>query len=639
MGIKKMKKFQILGLKSDLDLITEEIIKNSQMELLKNEKYNTRFKNDQIENSYKPYFNKLNKIMDSLKLDKKIKEFNFDQLNKLSLEELEDFIMPIQKKIKKLERITNKLDAEEERLNNLIKHVYVMRNIDIELQSLKTLSYVTLIFGSLSQERYKRLIENVTEVPVLVLKVNEDQERVWFFTFAKKDYEQKALDILNSVNFNRIELPDRVTEEPKNILSQSRHRLDKIKIIRAQIKLEFKKLKHRYQEQLLKYYKQSLIFNRITDVNNSFYGKSDYFFITTGWISEENEKEFKKLISNKYSQVLYSSQEVEDAEEEDPPTIIENPKWIKSFSSLVKLYGLPKYGEIDPSVFFALSYILLFGIMFGDLGQGLVLVLLGFAIYKNKIKFIKNQDISYILISLGSSSMLFGTFYGSLFGMEDLIPALVIRPMDNIMFWLGFTVMIGIFLLITSMIFNLFNSFKNKDYAEALFSDSGLSGLILYLFMLSNLAFYGLQNRLLIPVSITAVIVISLLLLIFFKEPLGNLLIGKKFSIDQKISEYLLESIFELFDTVLGYLSNTLSFLRVGAFTLNHAGLSMAVIILSQMMSNNAGSLLILIAGNIVIMVLEGVVVGIQILRLEFFEIFSKFYSGSGREFNPLSID
>lgn len=634
-----MKKFQILGLKSDVDLITEEIMKNSQMELLKNEKYNTRFKNDQIENSYKPYFNKLNKIMDSLKLDKKIKEFNFDQLNKLSLEELEDFIMPIQKKIKKLERITNKLDAEEERLNNLIKHVYVMRNIDIELQSLKTLSYVTLIFGSLSQERYKRLIENVTEVPVLVLKVNEDQERVWFFTFAKKDYEQKALDILNSVNFNRIELPDRVTEEPKDILSQSKHRLDKIKIIRAQIELEFKKLKHRYQEQLLKYYKQSLIFNRITDVNNSFYGKSDYFFITTGWISEENEKEFKKLISNKYSQVLYSSQEVEDAEEEDPPTIIENPKWIKSFSSLVKLYGLPKYGEIDPSVFFALSYILLFGIMFGDLGQGLVLVLLGFAIYKNKIKFIKNQDISYILISLGSSSMLFGTFYGSLFGMEDLIPALVIRPMDNIMFWLGFTVMIGIFLLITSMIFNLFNSFKNKDYAEALFSDSGLSGLILYLFMLSNLAFYGLQNRLLIPASFSAVIVISLLLLIFFKEPLGNLLIGKKFSIDQKISEYLLESIFELFDTVLGYLSNTLSFLRVGAFTLNHAGLSMAVIILSQMMSNNAGSLLILIAGNIVIMVLEGVVVGIQILRLEFFEIFSKFYSGSGREFNPLSID
>jgi len=633
-----MKKFQILGLKTDIDLITEEIMKNSQIELLKKGKYNKGFKNDQVENSYKTYFNRLNKIMDSLNLDKGIKDINFEQLNKFSLEELEDFINPIQKKIDKLERITKKLDAEEKRLNNIIRHVYVMRNIDIELQSLKNLSYVTLIFGSLSQQRYKRLIENVTEVPVLVLKVNEDQERVWFFTFAKKNYEQKALDILNSVNFNRIELPDRVKEQPKDILNQSRHRLDKIEIIREQIELEFKKLKNRYQQQLLEYFKQALIFNRITDVNNSFYSKSDYFFITTGWISEENEKEFEKLISNKYSEVLYSSQEVENAEEE-PPTIIENPKWINSFSSLVKLYGLPKYEEIDPSLFFALSYILLFGIMFGDLGQGLIFVLLGLAIYKDKIKFITDQGIGYILISLGSSSMLFGTFYGSIFGMEDLIPALVIRPMENIMFWLGFTVMIGIFLLITSMIFNLFNSFKNKDYTEALFSDSGLSGLILYLFMLSNLASYGLQNSLLIPLSFTLAIVISLLLLIFFKEPLGNLLVGKKFSIDEKISDYLLESIFGLFDSVLGYLSNTLSFLRVGAFTLNHVGLSMAVILLSEMMSNNAGSLLILIAGNIVIMVLEGVVVGIQILRLEFFEIFSKFYSGSGREFKPLSIE
>lgn len=639
MGIKKIKKFRVLGLKNNIDSITKEIMKNSKIELLKKEKYNNEFKNDQIKNSYKPYFNKLNKITDSLKLDKKIKNINFDNLNKLNLEELEDFIKPIQEKIDKLERITRKLEAEEKRLNNLIRHVYVMRNIDVELKSLKSLSYITLVFGSLSQERYNRLIENVTEIPVLVLEVNEDQERVWFFTFAKKNYEQKALDILNSVNFNRIELPDRVKDQPKDILNQSRYRLDKIEIIREQIELDFKALRHRYQKQLLEYYKQLLILNKITDVNNSFYGESDYFFITSGWISEENEKEFKKLISDKYPKVIYSSQEIENAEEEDPPTIIENSKWIKSFSSLVKLYGLPKYEEIDPSIFFALSYILLFGIMFGDLGQGLVFVLLGFAIYKNKIKFIENQDIGYILISLGSSSMLFGIFYGSLFGMEDLIPSLVIRPMDNIMFWLGFTVMIGIFLLITSMIFNLFNSFKNKDYAEALFSDSGLSGLILYLFLLSNLALYGLQNRLLIPAPFTAAIVISLLLLIFFKEPLGNLLIGKKFSIDKKISEYILESIFELFDTVLGYLSNTLSFLRVGAFTLNHVGLSMAVIILSGMVSNNAGSLLILIVGNIVIMVLEGVVVGIQILRLEFFEIFAKFYSGSGREFNPLRIE
>ncbi|RCW62048.1 V-type ATP synthase subunit I [Halanaerobium sp. ST460_2HS_T2] len=639
MGIKKMKKFQILGLKRDIDSITEEMMRNSEIELLKTEKYHKNFKSSQIKNSYKSCFNELDRMLDSLNLSKTIENIDFDQLNKVNLEKFKDFVQPIQKKINKLERITKKLDAEEKRLNNLIKHVYVMRNIDIELQSLKNLSYITLIFGSLSQERYERLIENVTEVPVLVLEVNRDQDRVWFFTFAKKNYQQKALDILNSANFQRIELPDRVKESPKEILNQARHRLDKIEIIRDQINLEFKKLKHRHQNQLLDYYQQMLVFNKITDVNNSYYGESNYFFITTGWISEENEKEFEKLISDNYTKVIYSSQEVKNAEEENPPTIIENPEWIKSFTSLVKLYGLPKYGEIDPSLFFALSYILLFGIMFGDLGQGFVFVSLGFAIYKNKIDFIKNKDAAYILISIGFSSMVFGIFYGSLFGLEDLIPALIIRPMDNIMFWLGFTVMIGIFLLITSMIFNLFNTFKNKDYTEALFSDSGLSGLILYLFLLSNLAYYGIQNKLLMPAPVIAAVFIILLLLIFLKEPLGNLLTEQKFSIDKKISEYILESAFELFDTVLSYLSNTLSFLRVGAFTLNHVGLSMAVIILSEMINNNAGSLLVLVVGNIVIMILEGVVVGIQILRLEFFEIFAKFYSGSGRELKPLKIE
>lgn len=634
-----MKKFQILGLKKEIDSITEEVMKNSEIEFLEKEKYRPEFENNKIENSYKSYFNQLNKIIDSLKIEKDNKNLDFDHLKDLDFEELNQFIQPIQKRLNKLERVTKKLNAEEKRLKNLVKHVYVMRNIDIELQSLKELSYITLIFGSLSIERYKRLIENVTEFPILVLEVNRNEERVWFFTFAKKNYEEKALNILNSANFEKIELPDRVKEQPKEILNQANHRLDKIEIIREQIDLEFKKLKHRYQLKLLKYYQQLLILNQITEVNNYYYNESSYFFIVSGWISEENEKEFKKLLADKYDKVIYNSREVNDIEAENPPTIMENPNWVKSFSSLVKLYGLPKYGEIDPSLFFALTYIILFGIMFGDLGQGLIFAVLGYSIHKGKIKFIKNQDAAYILISLGLSSMTFGIFYGSLFGLEDLIPALIIRPMDNIMFWLAFTVMIGIFLLIISMLFNLFNSFKNKNYTEALFSDSGLSGLILYLFMLSNLAFYGMQSKLLLPIPAVIIIIALLLLLIFFKEPLGKLFTEKKFVIEKKISEYILESSFELFDTVLGYLSNTLSFLRVGAFTLNHVGLSMAVIILSEMISNHAGSLLVLIIGNLIIMILEGVVVGIQILRLEFFEIFEKFYSGTGRELKPIKIE
>ncbi|AZO95170.1 V-type ATPase 116kDa subunit family protein [Halocella sp. SP3-1] len=114
---------------------------------------------------------------------------------------------------------------------------------------------------------------------------------------------------------------------------------------------------------------------------------------------------------------------------------------------------------------------------------------------------------------------------------------------------------------------------------------------------------------------------------------------GEGWVIPGKTLEYFLESSFELFDTLLAYMSNTISFVRIGAFTLNHVGLSMAVIILSEMMSKNISSLLILIVGNLVIMGLEGLVVGIQILRLEFFELFGKFYRGDGKEFAPVRIN
>ncbi|SFL28840.1 V-type ATP synthase subunit I [Halanaerobium salsuginis] len=639
MGVKKVKKFQILGLKKQVDLITKAIIKNKQIELLKKEKYEQEFKEYKTENPYKDYFSQISDIFSKLKLESNQAELDLIETTKLDLNQLDNFINPIQNKLDKLARISKKIDQEEKRLQNLKKHIYLMRNMDVQLEDLKNLSYITLIFGSLTKERYSRLIENVTNLPILVLEVNSNEERVWFFTFAKKEYEEKAIDILKSANFERIELPDRVTEQPRSILKQADHRLEKIKIIREQIKLEYDKLKHRYQVEIKNYYQKLLFLNKIKEIDNHYYDESNYFFMVSGWISEENEVEFKQKIADKYPEVIYTSQKINDIDAENPPTIIENPGWVKGFSALVKLYGLPKYGELDPSLFFAVTYILLFGIMFGDLGQGFIFALLGYLIINQKISFIKEKSIGQVLMLLGGSSMLFGIFYGSVFSLESIIPALVIKPMDNIMSWLGFTILIGIVLLIIAMFFNLFNSFKNKDYQQAFFAESGLSGLIFYLFILASLAVYAIKGSLLLPLSLTILISVILLAIIFLKEPLGNLVETGSFKIEQSLGNFLLESGFEIFDIVLNYFSNTLSFLRVGAFTLNHFGLSMAVILLINMVSNHAGSLFILVLGNLIIMVLEGVVVGIQILRLEFFEIFSKFYSGTGREFNPIKLN
>ncbi|MTI60988.1 MAG: hypothetical protein FH762_13625 [Firmicutes bacterium] len=637
MAIAAVKKFQIAGLKKEIDLISKEIIKNDHIELIARESSIKNFKSYLRNNPYTDLLNEIKEIMDILKINSSNSGIEFADFNNLNLENIKKYIKPLRKRINRLERLEKKFDQEENRLKNLKHHVYLMRNMDIDLGELKELSHISLIFGSINKEGYQRLIENINDLPILVLEVNQDDEKVWFFTFTKKEYHEKALNILKSAYFELIKLPPRVKGQPRYILKRIEHRLGRIAILREQIALEYKKMAHRSSEQLITVLEHLRFFNKIKEIANQYYSESEYIFILTGWISAYHENDFAEKVKRKYRDVLYFSKDVSLKTEEKPPTIMKNPAWVKPFESLVKLYGVPAYNERDPSLFLAITYILMFGMMFGDLGQGFVFTFLGWLIYDGRL-LITSRDNSYLFISLGISSMFFGLLYGSIFGMEDIIPALLIRPMDNIMTWLGITVIFGIILLIISMFFNLSNSYHRKDLAEGIFSRNGFSGLFFYLFSLVSLASLLIRGKLIFSPLLTFVLLIIPLLMIFFKAPLASMIKGEGWVIPGKTLEYFLESSFELFDTLLAYMSNTISFVRIGAFTLNHVGLSMAVVILSEMMSKNISSLLILIVGNLVIMGMEGLVVGIQILRLEFFELFGKFYHGDGKEFAPVRI-
>lgn len=649
MAIAAMKKFQIVGMKKEIDLISSEIINCSNIELIDKKRENFNFKLHFSENPYKKHVDQLFEIMSTLniKADKsktvmlkcytKSKDTGLLSCEDLNISKISKYIKPIQKRIKRLQELEKRLDKEEHRLKNLKHHIYLMRNMDIELDELRELSYISLIFGSINVDDYERLIENINDMSILILEVTRDEDRVWFFTFSKKDNQEKAMNILKSAYFEEIKLPLRVKGEPREILKRSEHRLERLEIIREQIKLEYKKIAHRASEQLKEYYHKLKYLNKVKEIGNNYYNEAEYLFVTSGWIIAGQENSFANRISKKYPNVIYSSELVMRDTEDKPPTVIENPVWIKPFESLVKLYGIPAYNEMDPSIFLAVSYIIMFGMMFGDLGQGFIFALLGWLIYTEKLKITK-QENSYLFIGLGISSMFFGILYGSVFTLEDILPALLIRPMENIMVLLGVTVILGIVLLIITMSFNLVNSYRERDIEEGIFSRNGLSGLFFYLFTLSSVASILIRGSLLLPTGVTIVLLILPLLLIFFKEPLSSMLKGRGWKIEGNSSEYFMESFFELFDTLLGYMSNTISFVRIGAFTLNHVGLSMAVVILSEMMRNNIGSFLILLIGNLVIMGLEGLVVGIQILRLEFFELFGKFYHGDGKELDPVRI-
>ena len=327
-----------------------------------------------------------------------------------------------------------------------------------------------------------------------------------------------------------------------------------------------------------------------------------------------------------------------------PPTKLKNNWFVKPFEMFVEMYGLPAYGQMDPTPFVALTYTLLFGIMFGDLGQGLVLMLVGWLASK---KFgLRLGDIG---VRIGISSAIFGLAYGSFFGDEEILTPFFTeilhlngKPIEVLdanftMTLLLATVALGAVLIMISMAINVMTRVRNHDLGEALFSQNGLAGFVFYTAIMVGLALQMLMGiSVFNPVYIVLLIVLPLIL-IFLKEPLTHKLAHEDM-FPEGVGGFVVESIFELLEVCLTFVANTMSFLRIGGFVLSHAGMMLVVYVLADMVGTTF-SPLVIVLGNIFVMCLEGMIVGIQVLRLEFYEMFSRYFDGGGTEFKSLKVE
>lgn len=357
--------------------------------------------------------------------------------------------------------------------------------------------------------------------------------------------------------------------------------------------------------------------------------------VLTGFVPSNEVNDFRALFTDR---VIFQDFPAEAEPGLMAPTKLKNGWFSSPFTLFVEMYGLPKYGGFDPTFYFALTFCLLFGIMFGDLGQGLVLVLGGLYFHKKK-----GMQLGGIAARIGVFSMFFGFLYGSVFGNETILlplleplglPIHVASPSFTMTLLMA-TVGLGSFLIISSIIINIILLMKAKKYDLALFNQNGLAGLMFYGFVLSFIAlsFSGSELNIMNPITIIIFIVLPLLS-ILLKEPLTNLMNKEAMAPHEGWGSYISEGFFELFEVVLGFVTNTMSFLRVGGFVLSHAGM-MAVVMTLNEMAGNAG-IVVFIIGNIIVIGLEGLVVGIQTLRLEYYEMFSRYYDGGGKKFNSV---
>ena len=255
---------------------------------------------------------------------------------------------------------------------------------------------------------------------------------------------------------------------------------------------------------------------------------------------------------------------------------------------------------------------------------------------------IKKINLAGIISIAGLFSTFFGFMFGSIFGFEDVIQARWLRPVDamtnlpfigqlNTVFVVAIAFGMGLNILV--MIFNVINAVKSHDLENMLFSHNGIAGLVFYGFLVLTIVLYMTGHK--VPGNIMMVIFLGVPVLLFvFKEPLGNLVTKQHKKMEEGKVMFFVQAFFELFETMLSYFSNTISYVRIGAFAVSHAAMMEVVLMLSGASAGHT-NWIVFVLGNVLVCGLEGLVVGIQVLRLEYYEMFSRFYKGTGREFKP----
>jgi V/A-type H+/Na+-transporting ATPase subunit I len=385
----------------------------------------------------------------------------------------------------------------------------------------------------------------------------------------------------------------------------------------------------------------------------------------SGWIPRRRFKEvvagLEEITRGRVAIRSYEPEELPDVRsgKTKVPVSVSHGRIVRSFERMVFSYSVPLYGTIDPTPFVAVMFVVLFAIMFGDVGQGLVGLVLGLLINSGRVKSFdtyRRKNFGTVFVVVGIACMVSGFLYGSVFANEKLLVPVVRwvtggltgRPVDRIIelggfqkitLFFGVTLGIGAVVNSVGLVINMINNVRIRNWERALLSKTGFAGAFFFWYVLSiavRLVFGGRLH------AVDVVLAALPLLVLFFREPIARLATGERPVLKDGIFGFVMEGIVELMESAIYYVSNSVSFLRVAAFALAHTVLSSIVFLLADMVGDAPGGIVgriaIIVIGNAIIILLEGLIVTIQVVRLEYYEFFSKFFVESGEEFKPFKL-
>ena len=666
---RKMIYFELSVFKSDIDIVLEYFGKKGAIHFPKTEN-----------NSDKSKINRIKHIIDRLKATAVYIGISLENIDvitdevKIPEENEEIRTNDICFLAEKTKETQIKLEQERQRLREALHETQSFSKMNVSFSDLDQLSYLTLRIGRLDSKGQAELRRNIGDRALIISLDNategDSQGRILAAASRKGRFTLDSQ--LKKVSFEAIAFPKDLKGIPSDMIKGLEQQLETVEDELEKTNIEKEKYCYGVEKEIRKLipsWKMALIMEEL----KSGFTTTENLFHFTGWIpvdmAEEVSGELMELTSGRVAIKSFLPEEVPAIKEgkDKVPVKVKHGVFVKGFESVVFSYGAPVYGTIDPTPLVAFFFTLLFGIMFGDIGHGFTLFFAGLLICKGPNSLKRFSKFGIPLVSIGISSMFFGIIFGAVFTNERILIAPVRalsfaitgNPVDRLvpimplaemggslmklLYFFGFTVSIGIIIISIGLLINIINRCILKKYEEAFFSKTGLAGIAIFwyavfiavrtVFFGGSFEYYDLAG-LFIPI-----------LCIFFGPVIWRIITRKKPVLEHGLMTFIMEGFVELLETVSTYVSNTVSFLRVGAFALSHTVLSFIVFTFYEMLmhqgnaATSIGAVLIMIFGNALIVLLEGMIVAIQVMRLQYYEFFNKFFVETGVEFSPFRFN
>lgn len=548
---------------------------------------------------------------------------------------------------------------ETKRVADAYREAVAFTNLKVSYSELESLSFLTMRVGKIESSAFDDLKAALGSRAIIV-QLGEDKSRIMAACSKKARFFVDAE--LKKAGFVELQIPKDFKGVPDEVLETLKAKKTQTEAMLVEIQTERKNYAETHKEHLFRLLQVFSVGSQVYAVENKL-ESTEFVYRMTGWIPAYRTRTIMKdldditkgrtaireFLPSEVSSVVNGHEKV--------PVRLRHGKLVRSFERMIFSYGAPLYGTIDPTPFVALFFTMLFGIMFGDAGQGLVFLLLGVLMALKVFRLGGWEKFALVFISIGVSSTFMGLLTGEFFANEELLapfsrfvtglfgeprhPILHMMPSNDphsikrMFMFFGFTVGVGFIINTCGLVINIINQFSLRRLGKALFGKIGLSGAVFFWYVVA----FGVRVALFHhhPVALDWVVIFGTLLLSAFGEVLARLIDGERPVLENGLSSAMIGAVVEVIEIISSYLSNTVSFLRVGAFALAHAVLGFIISLMSGMPPMPWG-IVVGIVGNAVVIVLEGMIVAIQVVRLQYYEFFSKFFTETGREFKPFAF-